>query len=570
MPRFSRGASGSVRRVIRGTLTSRSGPVVTVTGALLVLLALVAWALASPVGATPDEEYHLTSVWCGNGLQEGACEAGTGPTTRTVPTPLLAAPCFAFDADVSATCQGTSLYDDDPATAVTDRGNFVGDYPPVFYFVMHLFVGDDIASSVIAMRVFNAVFALALLAAVYVASPPGLRRPLIGGLTVTAVPLGMFILPSINPSSWAILSAGTFLVSVLGYLTAPDRRRRLVLGGLAALALLVGAGARADAAIYAVLAVVVALVMALPTGRANLRRAVYPVVLAVVAGIAYLTSGQSGAATGTAVPHSLGRAIRVLIDVPDLWVGALGGWGLGWLDTPMPPLVWVGSFGVFAAAVFYGASKASTRHGAALVLVAAAVWAVPAYIQYLSGTAVGAFVQPRYILPLLTILAVTAMVRLDGAAFRLTPVQRWAVVLVLSAANTIALYVNLRRYVTGLDVDTVNLDAGVEWWWSGPVTPMGVWFVGSLAFGVGLLLLSAEMASVAPARVLLVSTPQDDADPVVGSEAGASDTGPSDTGPSDTGPSPETSATEPSGSEPTGAETGTTSRTVGQVRDHRA
>lgn len=483
-----------------GVLTSRSHAIAKAAGAVLILIALAAWALASPVGASPDEDFHLTSVWCGHGLRDGGCEVGTDPATRTVPSALLEAPCYAFNADVSGACQGTSFADSDVEMALTSLGNFTGDYPPVFYFFMSLFVGDDIPFSVVAMRLANALLFVGLIAATYLASPPGLRRPLLGGIAVTVVPLGMFILPSINPSSWALVSAATFLVSVLGYMTSENRVRRLVLGALAGISLLVGAGARADAAMYAVLAVVVALILAVRSGRHHLRRAIYPVILAIIAGLAYLSTGQSSALEETsAQTFSLGRLARVLIGVPDLWVGALGKWGLGWLDTIMPPVVWVAAFGVFVATLCVAMNGAGVRRALGLGVVALAAWMVPAYVQYLSGAPVGAYVQPRYILPLLTLLAVTAMVRLEGTAFRLTHTQRWVPVLALSAANAVALYVNLRRYVTGFDVDSLNLNAQVEWWWGGPVSPLALWIAGSLAFALGLVLLSSEMTSVAAA-----------------------------------------------------------------------
>ena len=30
----------------------------------LALIALLAWVFASPIGASPDDDYHLTSAWC--------------------------------------------------------------------------------------------------------------------------------------------------------------------------------------------------------------------------------------------------------------------------------------------------------------------------------------------------------------------------------------------------------------------------------------------------------------------------------------------------------------------------
>jgi hypothetical protein len=107
---------------------------------------------------------------------------------------------------------------------------------------------------------------------------------------------------------------------------------------------------------------------------------------------------------------------------------------------------------------------------------------------------VGSFVQPRYIHPLLILLALTTLSRLTGTGLQLSPAQRWLAVIGIGGANALALYVNLRRYVSGTDALAGNLDAGREWWWPELViSPMGVWFVGSAAFLGALILLSREL-----------------------------------------------------------------------------
>jgi hypothetical protein len=55
----------------------------------------------------------------------------------------------------------------------------------------------------------------------------------------------------------------------------------------------------------------------------------------------------------------------------------------------------------------------------------------------------------------------------------------------LFLANTLALHLNLRRYVTGMDEQGLNLDQSIEWWWSGfPISPNTVWVTASLSFAL--------------------------------------------------------------------------------------
>ena len=462
---------------------------------MLLLVSLGMWALASPVGASPDEDFHLTSSWCGQGIRDGTCEASAQASERLIPQALLGAPCFAFQPEQSAACQGTRITDPGDAMVSTTRGNFTGDYPPLFFAFTGLFVGDDIGGSVLAMRLANALIFVLMTGATFWLAPPALRRTLVAGIAVTIIPLGVFIVPSINPSSWAVTSAATVFLAVVIHMTAESRRRIALSGILSAVAVSIGAGARADSALYAALAVGAALVVTFRPTREGLLRMIFPGLLAVAAALAFLNTGQSSAVSGTSPQAlSVSRLVQLLTDVPELWVGALGKWGLGWLDTTMPPIIWTVMLALFAAAILSGVRGLGRKQALAAAGVALATWLVPAYIQYLTGVPVGAYVQPRYILPLLILLVLTVLCRVTGTGLRLSPAQRWLAVIGVGGANALALYINLRRYVSGTDVVAANLDFGREWWWPDALlTPTGVWLVGGAAFLSALILLSRDL-----------------------------------------------------------------------------
>ena len=243
------------------------------------------------------------------------------------------------------------------------------------------------------------------------------------------------------------------------------------------------------------LAVVLAAIVTWRSGAAHLRRLVYPALLAVVAFVLFLSVGQSEALSNAAAPDpSLGAIARVFADIPSLWTGALGGWGLGWLDTSLPAVVWISSWSVLVGAVFSALDGMGRRQLLALAGAGGAVWVVPGYMQYISGHPVGAAIQPRYILPLIVMLAIIAIARVPGRVPVRWSRSQWVlIVMALSLANAVALYFNIRRYVTGTDVMEANLDAGREWWWEMPIGPMATWIVGAVAFAAGLLVLTTEM-----------------------------------------------------------------------------
>ncbi len=466
----------------------------SLTLALFALVALLSWGLASPVGSSPDDDFHLASIWCAGGDREGLCELVDGDKGEVSEELVVGSVCFAYDPEKSAGCQGDRLGDDD-GTVATGRGNFLGLYPPLFYLTMNLFASPDIETSVLVMRSVNAVLFIGVLGALFALLPAHRRGTLVASVVVTVVPLGMFIIPSTNPSSWAVLSAAALFLSLLGYVESRGRRR-VALGIVAVIATVVGAGARADAALYAVIAIVAVGVLVIRRDRALLVTAILPAVLTLVAVGFYLTASQAEAiSTGLESPESgrrdaLTLALVNLVGVPDLWAGVFGTWGLGWLDTAMPAAVWVAGLLVFGVTVFLGLGLGVRRKGLATAWVFAMLVIAPILVLVRTGATVGAYVQPRYILPLMILLALVVLLRTRDDDRTLSRPQAALIVVALAAANSFALHTNIRRYVTGSDVVGVDLDSGREWWWAIPMTPMAVWVVGSVAFASALVVLA--------------------------------------------------------------------------------
>ena len=469
----------------------------------LFAVALSAWAFASPIGASPDEDYHLASIWCAQGDRDLACDVTEGGTIHAIPAAVRHAVCFAFNEDVSAGCQTTTNVTEGETFVVTDRGNFgihAGEYPGLFYSTMSLFVGPDVELSVIMMRLTNVAIAVLVLGATFVLSAARVRRAIGVTVAITIVPLGLFIVPSINPSSWAVLSAYTLFFAVFGFLTATDRARLVGLGAVSVLGLVLGAGSRADASIYAVVAIGGATVVALAAqwrpSRGLLVRLVLPVILTIAAGVSYLDAGQS-ASVGDGAGRGPSEFFFTGLHTLRLWVGALGQSPLGWLDTPMPSLVWVPTTAIFFAALFVWVSRPGILRVIVVVGVAFAAVALPTYIEATAVQQEGS-VQARYIYPLLIVLVATATLTTERRDVALTTVQRWIVVLGLSGAASVALYENLRRYVTGTDVRRLRLAPG-EWWWSGvPFSSEVVWIVGTVAFCAALVLVSRLFVRLEP------------------------------------------------------------------------
>lgn len=462
---------------------------------ILAVLALSAWALASPVGSSPDDDYHLASTWCASNEDTSMCQLVVDDSERRLPDSLLASPCYAFKPDMSASCQGT-IFDENDNFVTSDRGNFSGAYPPVYYATMSLFAGNNIEVSAVVMRVVNILIFVGMSAVLYALLPIARRPTLVWAWAISLVPLGMFLIASNNPSAWAIISAGTLWLALLGFFETTGLRR-VGLGLVAITATLLGAGARADAAAYAIVAVVVTVLLTAKWERRWILSTLLPLSLAAVAAVFYLSTTQSSlvssglhsSADAGDGPGTKALLVNNLLNVPGLWAGVFGNWGLGWLDTTLPAIVWVVGLGSFAALAFSGLVSESIRKLMALGVILAALWVIPTYILLQSGVFVGSEVQPRYILPLIVMLAGVSLLHVGGSRLALSTGQAAILVAALSTANAVALHFNMRRYLTGSDALGLNLDTNREWWWNMPVGPQLVWFIGAVSFAVLLALL---------------------------------------------------------------------------------
>jgi hypothetical protein len=497
---------------------------------VLALLTMLAWVFASPIGAAPDDDFHLVSTWCaGPSAGETCLQVEDDRRIRMVPEALDGIACFAPDPTRSAACQGDDFSWSTDVLVDSDRANVVGAYPPVFYAVMGALTTDDIQASALWMRVLTVVVFLGILVALFLLLPAE-RRPMVAwGWLITTIPLGVFILASNNPSAWAVIGVGTSWMALLGWFESTGRRQ-WALGALFVLGVIMAAGSRGDAALYSGLGMVLVLVLTFVHRRSYYLRAILPVVMGVVALAFFLSARQSrsglggfqggsnvgeGSSTGTistgagvgATTEALdpeqalsgaGLLAYNLLNAPYLWSGALGEWALGWLDTSMPAVVSLAAVAAFVAVGFVGIARMTPRKAIALGLLVAVLWALPVYVLQAGGDLVGEQVQPRYLLPLIVVLGGLLLLTQKGRPITLTRAQRFTVIAALAGSHFVALHLNIRRYVTGIDEAGVNLDAGLEWWWTGMLSPNVVWIGGSIAY-LGLLVLLSRLLDRSPA-----------------------------------------------------------------------
>ena len=480
--------------------------------ALLAILSFGSWAFSSAVGSAPDDDYHLTSIWCSS-FQGDLCEVDPGGEGVYIPEALREGIyCYYHNPNQSAGCQpfldGTDPRPDVPFAHNNPSRNL---YPDGYYQFSNLFQSDNIQKTALNVRFVNLGLFLALGFGLFFALPHRLRSTWIWMWTLGLVPMGMFIIPSSNPSSWAITAVAAGWIALLGYLETRGPRA-WVLAAIYAGTIGLTLSSRIDSVLYLGLASVVAIWLSRLRGRELFRKtwvgliALALVVVQLSINPANLARAVKGigqrsdvfedplpwAASGEVVdPNAFDWALlwNNLWNIPGLWLGIFGGfpWGsLGWLDTSVPQVVLVGTITVVMGFTFLAVRQADGTKIVALFVTLGALWIMPLYLLQLGGFQAGEELQPRYLMPLMMVLLGTIVLSNSGVPAITDRGRLWFVIGALAIANAIALHTNIRRYTTGIRVQGFNLDSPREWWW--PffpefIGPNLVWAIGAVSFG---------------------------------------------------------------------------------------
>ena len=448
------------------------------------------WAVSSPVGSSPDDDFHLASIWCARddpALCQRSNDPSSGQPTASVPAQVVGEICFAYHPETSAACiaaLGTEL------TNVGTRVNS-GGYPPGFYEFLGPLVGGRPYVSVVMMRMAVLVSILFCWSIALWASP-ALRKSQILAWTVSSIPLGLFLFASTNPSSWASAGLAALLPSVMALFGATTAKQAIPAVASLVVAMALILDSRADVAAMSAVFLLWAAVV-LTRARRQIPQALVCVGLAVVSGLVYravtmgaaLTEGITGAQGNFSLALMWSNALQI----PSLWAGVTGvNWGLGWLDTGIPAVVWVPTL-LIIGGLLYTALERFSRTKALLALpVVAMLFFLPWYTLQQSAAVVGGYFQPRYILPLVMLFMGIVLAPIGASRLRISDTQASIGAILCSLAASVALHTQIRRYVTGSDFSHPNLNLAVEWW-QFPISPMTTWLIGTLA-GCGLFTLA--------------------------------------------------------------------------------
>lgn len=504
------------------------------------VVVLGGWLLAAPPGASPDDAYHLASIWCAEGFKEDRCLEDPGaPDMSRVRIPFSTGQllCFQHDGQKSAACAVEEQRSDFLRFTTVNSSNIRGERPTLYYRAMHQYIGESFSGTMARIRVSNLMTVALMFGLTAAIAVPNVRRAFLLASLIASVPLGLFLMTSLNTTAWGLAGLATLWANGLTAIGHPKRINRMFGALLFVAGAVLALGSRSEATVHVGVTLTLLAVLwpsfrplaadAVSRGftqRLLQRRsaAIAAAVLAIATSLtALVVLAPRSARLGDVVSSVLrgyGRLeargldspiLSIAFEVPSLWTGALGHiWGLGALDTPIPMLATLPLAGSFVALLTLGLQNASRPRAGAALLAAGALFFFPLFALLQGGRLVYEELQPRQFMALLFVLLGIALIRTPGEArFFINAGMRLVIFLAVSVGHSVALLVTMRRHITGLtEFRYVSFSSEIEWWWASAPPPNVVWAIASLAFAIALALIlrlfseSASLPSEEPSR----------------------------------------------------------------------
>jgi hypothetical protein len=460
--------------------------------ALLLFMTLAAWSMGSAVGSSPDEDYVLTSIWCGTEGNPPHCRKDPDRANAMILPIMAAEPSLCFrqlGQDYSAKCQ-EGIYNQEISTDFYNSANL---YPDTYFRVIRSFVGTDVESSVVKMRLFNSFLAAIL---IFVATAFFGRKNSDVFLTWLAViaPVSSYFITSVNTSSWNLIGATVFAIAFFSALrNRKDLKLYVPAGAVVLFAVWFTNSSRYEGKYVILLLAAAILYSEFAPKHFKITRksiligsAILPVIYLI---FRYFSKfyGQSRLINDPRVEVSEGITttannllVNNIITLPRFITGFFGSWGLGWFELELTQTVWLFTLQAFLLVTGFALIKSSNIHRLIFGALFGTMCVAVLYANQQQFVKIGEYIQPRYFLPFfLGIVIIAAANKTERYPNSLVV----TVAILATIANSIALRDTIRRYTTGQDVFiSKSLNNPIEWWWQFGPQPETVWLTGTLAF----------------------------------------------------------------------------------------
>ena len=363
---------------------------IAIAGASL-FVTLICWALSSPINSHRDERYYIGSIWCADGYSERCVPLGVdnyGNRVALFQSDMCIPPGIEETYKrllIDRTVQGCQyeINGNQPWKEFTVSPNI--DYatdkyvatninttlsPQYFFRFMNNFASENLARSVVLMRIVTAAIFCLLLTLLLAVGSLSVAQSVLTSLFFTMIPQGLFLSSGITISGWAYIGCAfswAFLYVILN--SGPKIRLKVVaaiIGWIAAGAIVIVS--RYDAILYLVFSNFVVTALKLESLKINLKK-LATLLLAPLTGliiflrsevpsIRALTSFRSGNISNIYdAVLILGNSAKLALATP---LRILGLEGVGWQPLGPPTQTLISNLVIFScilAAIFFNRNR---------------------------------------------------------------------------------------------------------------------------------------------------------------------------------------------------------------------
>ena len=454
---------------------------------LFFFIAVGAWAFSSPTGSSPDDDFHLGSIYCGTFASEDLC--GKVESAHNFPGGVVdSSVCFAFQPATNALCTEAKLSGEGSKSFRINQVE--GGYPGTFYDFFSVYASKSVVETTLLIRLTNSLIFSVLVTLMLYQSRFRNKNSIIAVLT-SLVPIALFIIPSTNPSSWTFIGGLTFPFFLYLYIKEGFRNLHLL---LVTISLMLCLTSRGDGGIPIVLGSILvfgAILMQLVDWRKISLRTLLaihvPIVISTFHFAYYAIIRKAISENPAIVGFNFELFLLNFYNSPKLVLGVFGSWGLGWLDTLLPSYLSISLLALAILSFYFNSLGGYGKYFVGFCLMVLMLY--PSIVLTLWGTTVGSYFQPRYILPGIASMSFAIL-------YSLNLKDKHRIVTRLYRLNTIAaavsyaicLYINILRYSVGLGPSRSKVMNSGEYWSLPNINPWACFLVGTISMILTLLI----------------------------------------------------------------------------------
>lgn len=443
-------------------------------------LQVLAWAIGTPLLSASDEPAHImTAAADARGqIVKQQVEAGKSPFAKvqiaktyantgsesfcySLPTrpPACRIPksqCVTAEATGKLPC-GLELYSN---SQTVDTITYTGNYPPLYYTIVGTpsLISSKV-QTIYFMRFISAIVAAVLIGLAYYAVYKWSARPLMyAGLSLALAPTVVYLMGSVNPSSWQLASiislwaTGLILVNE-NFSKIPRQLLAIILASALILVL-----TRSDGPVWCIIILATLAFMSkfktlqdLAKNRFNIYSAVVLAAVFILAMAWILTQHASAVLPSKPYPESASMLSIAKSVISDMGFYIHQMFGLvGWNNVSIPLvtlMIWFASMGCVLLLSISSANKQNWRKITSIISMLALVVLLPVIYNLVYAHKYGNIVQGRYMLPA-AIGAILIAASLAGENIKNSlPLTR--LVCVLAAIGNVSAYFWVIRQYTG-------------------------------------------------------------------------------------------------------------------------